>query len=693
MGKISEQTLSTRLAGDEDFLLARGATNGRARRPVITRHYKYAAQADDESALHQVAAAFAVGDLVTTDYFNGSNDPGSGPSLRVVEVRVSAYGGNVGTFTNGGATGPILEGLWHRFAVRLAGNKLDIKHCGIRCVETVTGWHTRFAEIIAYSKSMKVEITGSGVLSCTETVFLDRAYGDLSQLRFQGGTHAPNGATVGPSTFFTAAQANAVCTIAPGTPVVVTQTGHGFAANKEIMLGSTGKLPGGLAYLTKYFVRNPATDTFELSTTSGGASINSATAGNGTHYCFYSPSTAALPAQANITTQDILLWNGKVKRLGIIVRGGSNGSNKDLMRSRVVVWGDGNSDWTTPPSCIGIRHEADDSPNAEYEYVTNYCYIGTGIQGPSEKHSLTIRGIYSGIGAYLLNGSSADTLRVRLHLANVMQFYGEHHGVDTSVHVDMDCEGRDDPFSRTNNDMGTDLPAILIRNGKATTLSGECRSVNGINALWVGSQFSSSGTSKRYGTDTFTANNLRFVHGYGKFVFLSCRHMAGQIHVKDWANENTGGGATHALVYLGRINDAGGFQFSASDVVTTEGVHVGGSVVNNYYPYGAHLGRYAIQMGTLLSFNTDSDDGTAATERTGSSGFPTTLTAANLEKMKGGIIDLSGSKGNVTIGATVTDDATITVDREMRRYTITKNGSAVCDVGYPTLATAALTIV
>lgn len=693
---LATGTAVDRLAGSEKLPVLASAAARSATVRNITNRWAYAASGSDQanSALYQPAAAFAVGDVVTTAFFDATNVPDSGVRMRCITVRGSAYTGSPGAFTNGGASGPVLEGLWHRFAIELTpAGELPLRQTGVPCVETRTGWHSRFNEVVAFCKNQNVALTGYGVLSCTETVHLDRVPGDLSRLRFQGGVHAQNGATVGPPTFFTAAQENAAVTITPGTPVTVTLAGHGFAADKEVMLGTTKRLPGGLLTLTRYFVRNPTADTFELATSAGGASISSATAGSGTHWCFYSPSQSALPSQSGITTQDIMLWNGKVKRLGIVVRAGTNGSNKDFIAARIVVWGDGNSDWTTPPSCIGIRHEADDSPNGSYEYVANYCYMSVGIQGPSEKHSLTVRGIYGGFGVYMLPNSSADTLRVKLHLANFCCYYGEHHSTDTSPAIDFDCEGHDDPASRTNWDGGADHPAILIRNGKATSLSGEVRALNGLNAMWIDGLTNSTGASNRYGCDYVQFNNLRFVHGYGRFVVKAARQVSGQVHIKNWNNPNGVNAQNAACWYMGRVNNAAALFVTIVSCDCNEGVHVGGSVVDGYYSYGAHLGNYAVSMsGSVLSFNPDSADGTPGTERTGASGFPTAKLAAAIEKMKGGVINFTEAKGNITIGADVTDTATIVVPREARRYTITKNGAAVCDVGYATLATAGLTI-
>jgi len=48
---------------------------------------------------------------------------------------------------------------------------------------------------------------------------------------------------------------------------------HGFVADQKVAFYG-GTVPGGLVEGTVYFVRNPATDTFQVGATAGGAAIN-----------------------------------------------------------------------------------------------------------------------------------------------------------------------------------------------------------------------------------------------------------------------------------------------------------------------------------------------------------------------------------------------------------------------------------
>lgn len=72
-------------------------------------------------------------------------------------------------------------------------------------------------------------------------------------------------------------------TITIASPGVVSWTGHGLAADTAIILNTTGALPTGLTVGTIYYVRNPAANSFELSATVGGASINTTGSQSGTH--------------------------------------------------------------------------------------------------------------------------------------------------------------------------------------------------------------------------------------------------------------------------------------------------------------------------------------------------------------------------------------------------------------------------
>ena len=79
----------------------------------------------------------------------------------------------------------------------------------------------------------------------------------------------------------------ALTSISNASPGVVTLNGHGLSNGDRLTLTTTGALPTGLSTGVTYYVVNKATNTFELSLTSGGASINTSSAGSGTHSMTY----------------------------------------------------------------------------------------------------------------------------------------------------------------------------------------------------------------------------------------------------------------------------------------------------------------------------------------------------------------------------------------------------------------------
>jgi len=65
---------------------------------------------------------------------------------------------------------------------------------------------------------------------------------------------------------------------------VITCAGHGFQNGDKVRVTTTAAdLPSGLAVDTTYYVRDAATNTFKVSATVGGAAVNIADAGTGTH--------------------------------------------------------------------------------------------------------------------------------------------------------------------------------------------------------------------------------------------------------------------------------------------------------------------------------------------------------------------------------------------------------------------------
>jgi len=78
-------------------------------------------------------------------------------------------------------------------------------------------------------------------------------------------------------------------TISSATPGVVSWVGHGLPAGTPVVFSTSGALPAPLVAGTVYFVVDPDTDDFSVAATSGGAAINTTTAGTGIHVASAQP--------------------------------------------------------------------------------------------------------------------------------------------------------------------------------------------------------------------------------------------------------------------------------------------------------------------------------------------------------------------------------------------------------------------
>lgn len=74
-----------------------------------------------------------------------------------------------------------------------------------------------------------------------------------------------------------------VSAIDTGTETL-TSNSHGFTDGQEVKVYATTTIPGGLSDNRTYFVISAATNTFQLSTTSGGSAVDITSAGSGTIY-------------------------------------------------------------------------------------------------------------------------------------------------------------------------------------------------------------------------------------------------------------------------------------------------------------------------------------------------------------------------------------------------------------------------
>lgn len=617
----------------------------------------------------ELETGYSVGALVRTTLWFIGHSSASGGLYQIAEVRGVPYTGTLGTFSSDG----YVEGLNYRFSpVINAGGIVDIRTLGVQCAEGVTGWHSRFQNIVTWAAGLyNITLTGAGILSCTETVDITQTHFEGENLLFQLGTARTTTGSF-PQTFYTTTQTNREVTFTTGTPGVVNLTAHGLIAGDSFMFGVShgGRLPGSLAFLTTYYVKDVLdADTFTISSTNGGAALAFTTAYSGTYYLWQGGT------QNNITTVDFVEWSGKIKRLGVGVIGGAlNGAIRSSYRQRVVVRGDGNFDWTTNPSCIGVLHSGDRGPHSVYDYSSTYCYVGTGTNTENEKHSVYVRGTYNKylFAAFKPSSGTPDSMQWFISGANYQFAVYEAEGLDSWMEYIMRLEPRTDPASDANNSAGDDAPCYLFRNGKASKLSGLMRGHNGRRCIVIGAGTNSGGTSSRAWADTVFFDNFTVIHGYGTFLDIQgCRYVSGQIHVSQWDNANGVGQPAEAAFKIGRVVNASGLYVYGGKIRNDLGLEIG---ADGYYSRDAHLGNWSIDMGDLVQFNTGGN------ELTGASGNPTTLDAWSFVKGKNCTINLSGTRGKGTIGADVTENCKIILDSNARDYTLTTTAGCVATV-------------
>jgi hypothetical protein len=86
---------------------------------------------------------------------------------------------------------------------------------------------------------------------------------------------------------FRSAGISGTFTVTIASPAVVTLNSHGYQNNDPVVFTTTGALPTGLSIGTTYYVVNRAANTFQVSSTVGGAAINTSGSQSGTHSLNY----------------------------------------------------------------------------------------------------------------------------------------------------------------------------------------------------------------------------------------------------------------------------------------------------------------------------------------------------------------------------------------------------------------------
>ena len=609
---------------------------------------------------------WSVGDVVRVKHFDASRQDGSSMLWRCWQVG----SGTVGAISNGGVNNGIqMQGNGVRWlAVPGEGNIIDIRAFGVVCDGTTTGQETRVEVLRAAAQARGLTLTGAGVLRISRTLDLRFCAVDFSNLVIQAGTLVDSTTAPTNGDFYTAAGTNIeVASITRANPgVVETTSAHGLAADTMILFGVSGlgSLPHELTTLTPYYVRNPTSTTFEVSATSGGASIDTTATSveinlEGTAYVYVPP--ADVPG---FETVDLIQWNGQIRRYAYAVLAAGDGAVNGSIRQDIRVRGDGNFDYTTRATVAGVKGEGDDSPLGAARYQATYCGIVATFTGAYEKKAVHVAGTYVELGVWMPKDTSADTIDLYLQLTKYRAGYWEYDGISSSINVKALWESRDDP--------GDDRPSHWSRSGKNSTLSGVSRAHNGLRLSLIDKP-------KQFGADAFSYLGFITIDTYGNVIDVRrCRRIGGDFKVYDAKQgPGSGGSDTAPAVRISRVIDAGELRGSLHDITTTYGLEVGDGTL---YSRDAALGSYSIQMGNNVNVADTNID---------SNGFPTTLDAVRIRSVKGGHVNLDACHGNIVVGSGVQAEGgrpfRLVIPRHQYRYTRTIDPAAVIEIGAPAL--------
>ena len=122
---------------------------------------------------------------------------------------------------------------------------------------------------VADLSNYRIYYTGDGVPKKTYNTLATTGSGPYPVASYNIGVPAPTSAPT-----ITRSATTRTVTITIASPAVVTLADHGFENGDQIRFATTGALPTGLTAGTIYYVNNITTDTFEVSATLAGTSID-----------------------------------------------------------------------------------------------------------------------------------------------------------------------------------------------------------------------------------------------------------------------------------------------------------------------------------------------------------------------------------------------------------------------------------
>lgn len=198
---------------------------------------------------------------------------------------------------------------------------------------------------------------------------------------------------------------NSTVTLTLASPGVVNWTAHGLAANTAVQFATTGALPTGLTPFTTYYVLSPATNTFQVSATPGGAAINFTGSQSGTHTC-QAIGAATVNWRPFLGTHDLTVGSGDAWGRGKA----SDGTARYMTTSEMLAWLNGALTFPSVPTPFGT--------GVGQSLILNISVAGAGSPsvagfslGNTYPASQLISGAFGGTNANLLgvagvNGSN-----------------------------------------------------------------------------------------------------------------------------------------------------------------------------------------------------------------------------------------------------------------------------------------------
>lgn len=240
-------------------------------------------------------------------------------------------------------------------------------------------------------------------------------------------------------------------TITIASPGVVSHAGHSFSANDQVVFSTTGALPTGLTAGTVYFVRNPVAGTsYEVSATSGGASINTTGTQSGTHTArraFGITGSLTYVATGNLPalTGTLLLTDSEM------IRTPSSGSNSGSLcvffatntlayQGKISELTSGVTTWPSLQSCnitgTGIDITAPSSLSVQFEQNTQRLLIQTNVTKIIVKpfQNSTISFVFGSLLNRYLEGTNPTTVSFgSINIANIEIRNGWLFGTGTTV--------------------------------------------------------------------------------------------------------------------------------------------------------------------------------------------------------------------------------------------------------------------